>query len=70
MKTMKPCAILRHERFAMMRFFDHGMYYLCGTFDELEQAQDTCKQMNQKMRPMYGEDQYEVVAIDHCEGGE
>ena len=68
MKTMKPCAILRHERFAMMRFFDGGNYYLCGTFDELAQAQDMCDQMNEKMRPFHhGEDQYEVVAIDHCE---
>ena len=66
MKTMKPCAILRHEKYAMMRFFDGGSsYYLCGTFDELAQAEDTCKQMNQKMRPMYGEDQYDVVRIAH-----
>lgn len=65
MKTMKPCAILRHEKYAMMRFFDHGNYYLCGTFDELAQAQDMCDQMNQKMRPIHGEDQYEVVRIAH-----
>lgn len=70
MRTMKPCAILRHERFAMMRFFDHGMYYLCGTFDELAQAQDMCDQMNEKMHPMYDDDQYEVVVIDHREGDE
>lgn len=51
----------------MMRFYDHGMYYLCGTFDELTQAQDMCDQMNEKMHPMYDEDQYEVVVIDHRE---
>ena len=70
MKTMKPHEILRHEKYAMVRFFDHGNYYLCGTFDELEQAQGMCDQMNEKMRPIFGEDQYEVVAIGYCEGDE
>lgn len=65
MKTMKASKVLAHERYAMMRFFDHGSFYLCGTFDDLKAAQDTCAEMNRKMRPMYGEDQYEVVAIDH-----
>ena len=65
MKTMKPCAILRHEKYAIMRFFDHGNYYICGTFDELKHAEDTCKQMNQKTRPFHGTDQYEVVRIAH-----
>ena len=70
MKTMNPTEILAHEKYAMMRFFDGDMYYFCGTFDELEIAQKTCDEMNEKMRPIFGEDQYEVVAIGYCEGDE
>lgn len=66
MKPMNPTEILAHEKYAMMRFFDGGSsYYLCGTFDELDAAKKSCAEMNAAMRPMYGEDQYEVVEVRH-----
>ena len=66
MRSMKPADILRHENYAVMRFFGgEGCWYTCAVYATESNAADHCALLNDATRPVYGEDQYEVVAIDH-----